>query len=146
MSIEKRGGPEIPSQPENLGKAIEQVRRKHLEAMAAGIGANPLTAKLSAEALLGASSELAGIDYSTNRDKLDPKTVEQIEAIGKWYLSGSSQADQLKFTVGARVLSLLKEKPDSGHFQNLKDWVNMWTDGSGGTKFDEVLGRKEEQD
>ncbi len=145
MSIEKRGGPEIPQQPENPEKQIEQVRRKNLEAMAAGIGANPLTAKLSVEALLGSSSELAGIDYFTDRDKLDPKMVEQIEAIGKWYLSGSGQADQLKFTVGARVLSLLKENPDSDHFKNLKDWVNMWTDGTGGTKFDEVLGREEKQ-
>ena len=144
--MEERGGPETPQQPENPERKIAQMRRKNLKAMAAGIGANPLTAKLSTEALLGASSELAGIDYSTDRDKLDPKMVEQIEAIGKWYLSGSGQADQLKFTVGARVLSLLKENPDSGHFKNLKDWVNMWTDGDGGAKFDEVLGREEKQD
>ena len=140
--MEERGGQETPQQPENPERKIAQMRRKNLEAMATGIGANPLTAKLSAEALLGASSELAGIDYSTDRDKLDPKMVEQIEAIGKWYLSGSGQADQLKFTVGARVLSLLKENPNSGNFKNLKDWVNRWTDGDGGAKFDEVLGRK----
>lgn len=143
MFIERSGGSEIPSQPENPEKQVEQVRRKHLEAMAAGIGANQLTTKLSVEALLGASSELAGIDYSTDHDKLDPQAIEQIEAIGKWYLSGSDQADRLKFTVGARVLSLLKENPDSDYFKNLKEWVNAWTDGTGGAKFDEILSREE---
>ena len=69
--------------------------------------------------------------------------VEKIEAIGRWYLSGSPQADQLKFTVGTRVLSLLKESPDSGYFTKLKGWVDMWTDGDGGSKFDEVLGRED---
>ena len=76
--------------------------------------------------LLGASRELAGIDYSPgeNQSNLDPKIVERIEAIGRWYLSGSRQADELKFAIGARVLSLLKESPDSNYFKNLKDDQN----------------------
>ncbi|MEK7064041.1 MAG: hypothetical protein AAB973_00325 [Patescibacteria group bacterium] len=141
MSLIEQDGQEVPPQPgaSEKEKQIEQARRKHLEAMAVAIGANPLTSSLSIEALLGATQELAGIDYSKNILELDPEMVERIEAIGKWYLSGSPQADQLKFTVGARVLSLLKENPNSGYFTNLKSFVNMWTDGDGGSKFDEIL-------
>jgi hypothetical protein len=142
MSIEKHDGLELSPQPKNPERQLEQTRRKHLEALAVALGANPLTAKLSVEALLG-SSELAGIDYTEERDKLDLQVVKQIEAIGKWYLSGSDRADSLKFTVGSRVLSLLKENPDSINFTDLKNAVGLWTDGNGGITFDEVLNRKE---
>jgi hypothetical protein len=139
MSFDKPSGIDVPPQAEKTEEQIEQLRKKYLEAMAAGMGANPLTSQLSSEALLRGMKELAGIDYSQNRHELDPETVEKIEAIGKWYLSGSSQADQFKFAVGARVLSLLQESPDSGYFTNLRDHVDYFTDGNGGEKFDAVI-------
>lgn len=126
--------------PAEIKKYQEKTeRKKHLEAMAAGIGANPITALLSIEALLTNTEDLSAVDYTKNRNELDPESVEKIEAIGKWFLSGSEQADQLKFAIGSRVLAILHEDPKSGHFTHLREWVDMYTDGAGGARFDEVL-------
>ena len=142
MSIEKILSSENVLSPEALEKQNEQIRKKHLEAMAVAMGANPLASSLSIEALFGAKNEFENIDHTKDRSELEPEIVEKIETIGKWFLFGSEQADQLKFPVGISVINLLKESPDSGYFTKLKDWVNVWTDGAGGSKFDEVLNRE----
>ena len=45
----------------------------------------------------------------------------------------------LKYTVGSRVLSLLREDPKSGYFTNLREWVDYWTDGAGGKTFQKLV-------
>ena len=143
MSEKGPTGPDLGPQPEQSPEQVEATRRKYLEALAISIGANERTARMSADALLRNAGDLASIDYSKDRNDLDPKDAEQIEALGSWLLTGSQQRDQLQFTVGARALSLLKEDPGSGHFKNLDQWVNMWTDGTGGKKFKEMIAEEE---
>lgn len=116
----------------------EVKRRKYLEALAISIGANETTARMSVDALLRNSSAFESIDFSKDRSEHDPEIAKQIEELGSWLLTGSSQRDQLAFTVGSRVLSLLREDTNSGHFKNLGEWVNMWTDGEGSDKFNEM--------
>ena len=138
MPFENGGRLELKDQ-----EKIKQKRRKYLEAMAAALGANPLTSKWSIEALLGSAEELSDIPYSNNRSDMDQETINKIEAIGRWYMAGSPSAEELKFAVGTHVLQLLKIDPNSVYFNNLKGFVGRWTDGEGDKKFDEVLSQEE---
>jgi len=136
-------GPDSGSEQEKSPEQIEATRRKYLEALAISLGANETTARMSAESLLRNAGYLASIDYSKDMNDLDPKDIQQIEALGSWLLTGSQQRDQLKFTVGAWALALLKEDPSSGYFKNLDQWVGMWTDGTGDKKFKEMVAEEE---
>lgn len=131
--------PKTPSSESNIDET--SVRRTYLEALGAGLGANPTTVNLSIDALMIDAQLLREIDYLSERSTLNPAVLAQIEAIGNWFMSGSTQAEQLKFTVGARILALLNEDPASGYFTGLRSWVSKWTDGIGDTSFDEVLAR-----
>ena len=135
-------GPDLGSKEEKSPEQIEATRRKYLEALAISLGANETTVLMSVDALLRNAGDLASIDYGkdkNNRNDLDPKDVEQIEALGSWLLTGSSQRDQLKFAVGSTLLSLLIEDQNSSYFENLDQWVGMWTDGTGDKKFKEMV-------
>jgi|SRR3989339_26881 len=116
----------------------EAKRRKYLEALAISIGANETTVRMSVDALLRNPGAFESIDFTKGKLEQDPEIAQQVEELGSWFLTGSRQRDQLAFTVGSRVLSLLREDPNSGHFKNLGEWVNMWTDGEGSDKFNEM--------
>ena len=130
--------PEVTTSSEN---AESEVRQRTLEALAISLGANETTAKLSAYALLAKADAVSHLPFDVNRDQLEPEQVQEIEAIGAWFLTGSSRS-YLKFTVGCRALSLLRESPDSSYFTYLEETVGRWTDGTRNNVFKKLVERK----
>lgn len=118
----------------------QQVRKSYIEALGISLGGSPLAAKLTAEALLGNPALAEGGFYTKDARTLDDNQRKNIETIGLMLLTGSLQSEQLKFTVGARALSLLKENIDSGFFTNLEQWIGYWTDGKGNEIFKSITG------
>ena len=134
MSVESRFIPE---------QVTRNIREKYLEALAVSLGADETIAKLNAKALVAAHADgaLPIVDYTKDKYEQNPKDITTIGHIGSWFLTGSPQQDQLKFTVGSRVLSLLNEDTGSGSFTHLRSWVGVWTDGDGCDKFQELIDR-----
>lgn len=117
-------------------------RLKYLTAMSVALGVDEESAKKIADTFLKETKKFEKIDFHKERNELNPVEIARIESIGRRFLIGSPQQDQLKFTVGSRVLSLLKEDPKSGYFEHLGEYIDYWTDGTGGNKFREMVGKQ----
>ena len=99
---------------------------------------------MSAYALLIKTDAVAHLKYNGDRSQMKPEEVQEIEAIGAWFLTGSDLRDYLKFTVGCRALSLLREAPNSRYFTKLENWVGTWTDGTRNEVFKNLVGGTKE--
>ena len=114
----------------HTGNAEIEARRKTLVALAISLGVDKTEAGLRADALLGKADAYAHLHYEgVERRALEPNIAEQIDAIGSAFLKGSGR-DRLQFTVGCRVLSLLRERLDGDYLTNVEGQVAMWTDGA----------------
>ena len=133
MSDERESNLEIDS------PATLQTRRRYLRALAIALGCDEQTAEQGTDRILAMKHTLASIDNSKDRGEANPKTISTIESVGMWFLEGSEQQEQLKYTVGSHVLNLLRENPKSGYFTNLRSWVDYWTDGAGGKTFQKLI-------
>jgi hypothetical protein len=124
-------------------EAITETRAKYLKAFAVSLGADETYADLTTNMLIEANANngLPSLDYTKARAEQPPDTIKTIELIGSWFLTGSPKQDALKYTAGARVLSLLKEDPKSGYFTNLSEHVSYMTDGEGVGKFQELINK-----
>lgn len=128
-------GPEVQTSPERT------TRENYMVALQTSLGVEDKLARPISNHLLDQADLFAGIDYKRDKRELEPKDVAKIEAIGTYFLIGSPQQDQLKYTVGSRVISLLREEPQSGYFTKLDSWVDYWTDGTAGEKFRQMIGK-----
>jgi len=127
------------SNSETEDPAILEVRKKYLKALGVGLGIDEQMAEQNAARFINTREMLSHIDASKRKGETDPHTVSQIESVGSWFLEGEKANQGLKYTVGSRVLTLLRESPESGYFTNLRSWVDYWTDGTGGEKFQQSL-------
>jgi hypothetical protein len=129
----------MPPQPDNSRERVEAFRHKQILALALGLGANAITAKMSADVLIHSES-VPFIDTESTRTKnYDPKDKKDITEIGSWLLTGSEHRDQLAFLAGHAALSILETDPSSPFFQHLSNYIDQWTDGLCGKKFKEAL-------
>ncbi len=129
---------------EQTKREIDHTERvRYLIAMAVALGVNKKSASKIAETFLRRVKQYQDLDYKKKREELDPIELAEIESIGRTCLAGtgSLQQDRLAFTIGSRVLSLLNEDPKSGYFQYLDGYIDYWTDGVGGDKFRQLIGK-----
>lgn len=119
-NIDKKTELQDPSRPERI---------RNIVAVAVSLGTKPKVALDFAKEVLRESQKPNLPDYKKDYHDQNPEDAATIERFGKKILAGSERRDQMCFTIGARVLSLAKESPDSGYFTNLPDWVGYWTDG-----------------
>jgi len=133
--------------PEDLSAADKSkiaelaTREKYITAMLRALGVEGKNAQQKAKFLLDNASKFSGIDYSKDKYELPAYDSWMVDSIGKDLLEGTG-SESLSFTVGSRVLALLKADPKSGIFTNLGDWVDRWTDGAGGAQFRKMVGKK----
>lgn len=119
--------PDLSERQEQSPEEIEAMRRKYLEAFAVALGANELTARMTADALVRNVDEFSGLVYNgPNKREMDPTMAKQIDAVGSWILNGADKdtVDAIKFKIGALTLAILHEDVNSDFFKKfLRDWV-----------------------
>ncbi len=113
-------------------------RAVYLEAMALGLGADPLSSRLATLGILAGGPVLVDI-IPQYRGECSPELAGQIETVGGLLLRGSEQTEHLEFTVGSWAIALSRAAPESALFQHVRSWVGLWTDGAGLARFDEAI-------
>src|SRR3990167_5432627 len=104
----------------------ESVRRAHIAALAIAFGAGEQQAFLMASELMADSGRFSRLNHEIDGWDQKPQNLARIERLGSQFITNKDY-ESLKYTVGARVLGLLREDVHTGTFTNLWDWINMWT-------------------
>jgi len=142
QTIEEGTGPK--NEPEQA-EQIKQIRQKYLLSMAAGLGVQKETARERVDALFEMADRLPALDLLKDEEDLrragKEEIIETIKTIGSWFFPDDREKEEFLYPAGLRALTLLREKPGSDSFVNLRDMVLIWTFGKGEAGFDEVFNK-----